>query len=116
MLRLFGKVLLIDIIICGISLLVWFFLFGHTAKSLSNILVVVGAITIVIGASFVFGEKTLLADLEYQWGRSVSSVGHEERKRQDVEDLNRSYKHSTLFFIAGSIGVGLGILIHGLFG
>jgi hypothetical protein len=116
MLRLFEKVLLIDIVICGISVLIWFFLFEHKIKSLSNILVVFAAITILIGASFVFGEKTLLGDLGYQWGRSVSSVGPEERNRQDVEDLNRSYKHSIPFLIAGAIGVGLGILIHGLFG
>jgi hypothetical protein len=113
---LFEKVLLIDIVICGISVLIWFFLFEHKVKSLSNILVVFGAITILSGASFIFAEKTLLADLEHQWGRSVSSVGPEERKRQDVEDLNRSYKHTTPFFIAGPIGIGLGILIYGLSG
>jgi formate hydrogenlyase subunit 3/multisubunit Na+/H+ antiporter MnhD subunit len=115
-LRLFERVLLIDVVICGISLLVWFFLFEHTVKSLSNILVVLGAITIVIGAYFVFGEKKLLANLDYQWGRSVSGGGPQERKMQDIEDLNRSYKHSTPFFIAGLIGIGLGILIHILFG
>jgi len=77
---------------------------------------VLGAITITIGASFVFGEKILLGDLGYQWGRSVSSAGPEERRRQDVEDLNRSYKQSTPFFIAGLIGVAFGILIYGLLG
>ncbi len=114
--RLFEKVVLIATIIAGISLLVWFFLFEHTAKSLSNIFEVLGAITIVIGSYFVFGEKTLLADLQHQWAWSVSSIRPDERKRQDIEDLNRSYRHSIPFLIAGAIVVGLGILIHGLFG
>ncbi len=70
MLRLFEKVLFIDIIICGISVLIWFFLFEHRVKSLSNISVVLGAVTILIGASFIFGEKTFWADLEHQWSRT----------------------------------------------
>lgn len=116
MLRLLEKIVLVDIVIFGISLLAWFFFFERTVKSLSNTLVVLGAITIAIGTSFLFGEKAVLGDLEFQWGRSVSSARPEERKRQDVEDLKQSYKQSTPFFIAGLIGIVIGILFYGLLG
>ena len=112
----FKKVLILDIVVCGISLLLWFFLLEHTAKSLCNVLVMLGAITVVVGAWFVFGEKTLLGNLDHQWARSVSSFGPDERRGQDIKDLKQSETQSFPFLIAGAIAIGAGVLIYELFG
>ena len=106
------SVLLVEVIILIVSSLFWWFAGDHSKRRFVDVLFVTGAIAIIIGYMIRSGCREGTYNLTYHYARLFGGTTRDERVKQDVADMYRSFSDFILLFVAGMISIIVSVVIY----
>jgi FtsH-binding integral membrane protein len=115
MLRFLGAVALMDVGIFVVVILICWLLGWRTASQYGNATFFAGIAVIAVGIMSIVGSFELRGNPIYKYGQSVGMRTLADSTRQDMKEMNRSYRLVYQLATVGLVLIILGALIQTVF-
>jgi hypothetical protein len=114
--KIIKKAIIIDAIIAILSIILWILWRKNAAISLADTVFILGSIVMGCGAYFIIGAKIGSVDYLYWQSRPASQISYQDRLGQEMDYIDKSYYQATIFFVAGLVAIGGGVIIYQIAG